>query len=121
VPVGSAAEAILDNIEIVFDTPPYIAVMPKEEIYSYDAVLENTTTGQSIMIHFISALNEPLTINCETKTVTGGELGLSVPYAIDCTDEVDWLYLVPGVNALKWTESSIGGLGIVTTWRGRWS
>jgi hypothetical protein len=121
VAVDTDAEAILDNIEITFDTPPYIAVIAKEEIYSYDAVLENETTGQAITIHFISALNESLTINCETKQVTGGELGLSVPYAIECTDEVDWLYLVPGVNALKYTEASLGTIGLVATWRGRWS
>lgn len=120
-PIGSSGTIALDNTELTWDMPPYIAVLPKEEIYSYDAVLENETTGQSIVIHFISALSEPLTINCETKQVTGGELRLSVPYALDFSDEVDWMYFVPGVNVIRYIESGIGTLGIVTTHQGRYN
>jgi len=122
VPVNSGGTVILDNIELVLDTPPYIHVCASEEIYSYDAVLENTLTGQSMTISFIGALNEKLTINCETGEVTGGALALPVPWAVDWSDEVGRLHLEPGVaNALKYTEAGIGTLGAKTLWRGRWS
>jgi len=122
VPVNSGGMVILDNIEIALDTPPYASVRGSEEIYSYDAVLENTLTGQSMTINFIGALNEKLTINCETGEVLGGALALPVPWAVEWGDEVGRLHLEPGVaNALKYTEAGIGTLGVKTLWRGRWS
>ncbi|MCJ7676822.1 MAG: hypothetical protein MUO35_03780 [Anaerolineales bacterium] len=122
VPANSGGTVILDNIEIALDTPVYAFIRGSEEIYSYDAVLENVTTGQSMTISFIGALNEKLTINCETGEVTGGAMVLPVPWAVEWGDEVGRLHLEPGVaNSLKWTEASLGTLGVKTLWRGRWS
>ncbi len=120
-PSGSGDYFSLDNDEITIDTPPYVHVCASEEIYAYkSARLENLTTGQYIDIHFVSALNEKLTIDCKTMRVTGGELGLEMPYAVDWSDEAEGLYLVPGTNSLRYTEMGIGTLGIVTKRRGRW-
>lgn len=112
-----------DDIRIALETPPYVNVRPSEETYSFHATVENTTTGQSMEIYFLSALNKTLTINCETGEVTSDEDALDrpVPWAVVWEDEVERLHLDPGVNSMAYTEASIGTLGIVTTWRGRWS
>ena len=121
VPFSTAEEIQVDNVEVTLDTPPYVKVCASEEIYSYSARLDNLTTGQSIDINCVSALNQKLTINCATKQVTGGQLGLPVAYAIECSDEAEMMYLVPGTNSMRYTETGIGTIGIVSKWRGRWS
>ncbi len=108
----------LDDIIITHDTPPFVLVCAKEEIYSYDATLENTTTGEGCDIHFISPLTEELTINCETGEVTDA-LGLPVPWAVTFWDPVKRISLAPGSNTLKYTETGIGTLTIGTAHRGR--
>lgn len=122
VPVGSAAIAQYDNIEITWDTPLYVKFQTAESVYAYSGILENLTTAQSVSIYAIGKVAEALTIDCAKREVTGGELGLPIPYCAEWSDEGAGLYLLPGVaNSMRWTEAGIGTLTFVTTWRGRWS
>ena len=121
VPSGTDEEGILDNIEINFDSPPYVKVSAAEEIYAYAGRLENLTTGQYIDVWGSSKLNETLIINCATKAVTGGELGLSCLCVVDFSDEKDGIHLNPGANSMRWIEPTIGTVTIGSKWRGRWS
>lgn len=121
VPTGTAEYVEFDDIEVTFDTPPYTKVQAEESVYAYDATLENLTTGQVATIHFIGKTSEPLTIDCATREAYGGELALAMPWAVEWDDEMEGLYLVPGANSLRWTETGIGTITIVTTHRGRWA
>jgi len=121
VPTGSTAIVQLDNIELTFDTPLYVKFQTAESVYAYSGVLENETTGQSVSIYAIGKVAEALTIDCAKREVYGGELGLPIPYCAEWSDEWAGIYLNPGANSMSWTETGIGTLTFVTTWRGRWS
>jgi len=121
VPTGTAAIVQLDNIEITWDAPPYVKFQTAESVYAYSGVLENETTGQSVSIYAIGKVAEALTIDCAKREVYGGELGLPIPYCAEWSDEAVGIYLNPGANSMSWTETGLGTLTFVTTWRARWS
>jgi hypothetical protein len=121
VPTNTDAVVITDDHTYVWDTPPYVKAQASEAVYAFNATLGNTTTGQTLTIHGITAANYPVTIDCANKRVTAGSLALSLPYWVEASDEREWLYLESGSNALVYTEADIGQLNIVTNWRGRWS
>jgi hypothetical protein len=89
--------------------------------YLLDGVLENTTTGESISIFFLMEIDETLEIDTDAKTVRYLKDGSNQFQAVSVEPlRLDWLRLEAGSNTLKFTESGLSGMNIVTEWRNRY-
>lgn len=99
---------------------PSVTFGAQQGNYDLDAVLTNTTTGDSLILRFLMGTGQTLTINCEDKTVIHATSGANARPALDTdTRRLQWMDCPPGVNTFQWTESGVANCTIVTTWRDR--
>lgn len=81
--------------------------------------ITNNNTGQWLEVSAPVPLNTTLEIDTDNLTVTLSD-GTSVPVHLDDESRADWLPLLPNqTNVIKYTESGVNAVTIVTTWRDR--
>jgi len=129
-PCGSGQYITLDNVAVTFDnaTPltPLIVRGAQETIYHLNAILKNDDTGQEVSVVCPIALNDILRIDTYNKRiqlipVSANDPTVDVPWAAVFSDEADWLYLIPGVNNLRATETGMGTVEYKTIRRDAWA
>lgn len=120
----AAAESMvmLDSATVRLDPTgiPYVAVQSRQAAYWLDAVLENTTTGQTITFAVLMAVDDEIEIDIgrgTARNTTADEavfdgLVFSDPYRFD---------LDPGDNTLEWTEAGLVGVSVEVDVYGRWA
>lgn len=109
----------LDAIKATYDSTrlPIVKVQPEESLYLIDAVLKNETTGDSLAIFALVTFGQSITIDCLNRTVTDGETGLPIPFAVVPSNPDDWMFFVPGSNTIRYTETGVVDVGITPHWR----
>lgn len=100
---------------------PVVAVFGELGNYPLDCVIENTTTSERIRVTATLALNQTLTVDCDTATVTleDGTRMLSALQVLG-TPRQRWLRFTPGANTLRFTDSGTAGVTFVTTFCARY-
>ncbi len=108
---GLLSSVISEMALIQFDTVsttfasanlPTIAVGAEAAAYCFDLTITNNTTGEYIKVAVPCALNETVTIDCETK-----EAYLSDGQRVNVersTERAEWLDLSPGSNTLQYDD-----------------
>jgi hypothetical protein len=89
--------------------------------------LQATITNQSldpdewIKINYVMALNETITIDCLTKTVTGahGENAYGALTRSNNAEKSHWFELLAAANTILFEDASTAGLTLITSWRDR--
>jgi hypothetical protein len=114
----------VNTADVYLDTNYIPSASPASEQsgpYLLDGVLENTTTGESMSVFCLMQINETLEIDTDAKTVKYLKDGSNQFQAVTIEPlRLDWLRLQAGSNTLKFTESGLSGMNIVTEWRNRY-
>lgn len=116
-------DIVVDGLSVDLDTSgiPYFALAAESDCYELNGTLSNDTTEQAITFTLYVTTGDEIEIDVGARTVrnlTTGEDGLL--FGIDATDEEAWISLVPGDNALVWTETGCAGVDIDVDYYGRW-
>lgn len=120
--VGLVSLAVSDLTVYFVSTGTLGAVAGAEaSTYNLDAILENTTTGESITLQLPMAIDETLTIDTEAFTATYSQ-GDGNQYQAFRRNGVRLpiLRLVPGTNTLQFTETGLAGVTLETTFKERY-
>lgn len=116
-------DIVVDGLAVNLDTAaiPYFAISAELDCYELNGTLANETTEQSIRFSIYCTTGDEIEIDVGARTVrnlTTGEDGLL--FGIDPDDEEAWLSLVPGDNAVTWTETGCAGMDLDVAYYGRW-
>jgi hypothetical protein len=89
--------------------------------YQLAATIENTTTGESIVVSYGIALDVGLMVDTDARVVIYLEDGSGQLQAVSFdTVRRDWLKLRPGSNVLKYTETGVQNVSVDISWRERY-
>ena len=98
---------------------PLIFVGTETANYMVNELIENLTTGESMAVYYHGALNNPIVIDTEERTVVYGD-GSSILGAL--TRSGEWLSLKPGVtNQIRVTDAGITQVTHKLDWENRGS
>lgn len=104
-------------VKAYFSEKPLISRTSAVEVYGLDAVIENTTTGESIRVKLPQlAVDETLTIDTGGHTVTDGDDVNQFQAVTKDSGRRYFLRLQPGNNTLEYTESGAAGVTIELSW-----
>ena len=95
-----------------------ISVSPEFDCYTFDSLIENTTTNEWVSIFQGMLINTDLVINTDAKTVylEGHQPIGNIDWS---TVRRDWLRLKGGDNVLQIIDADIAGATIVLSWEDR--
>jgi hypothetical protein len=129
-PTGMGGFVAWDTITVTFDDTnlrtPRIVSGAARAIYIHRGVISNDDTGQSITLFYVAALSELITVDCYRKEVILDDtLGIFAPGAAALSDPEQWLHLrgdaLAASNDLRYVETGIGTVTILTKWKDNWA
>ncbi len=103
-------------------TPTTEFIGSENGAYELACTIENQSTGDSVILECVMALNQELELDTEAKTVTLLDDGSNQFQALTLNGGArrDWLPLQPGNNTLEFTDVGTGNVTITIDWRKRW-
>jgi len=98
---------------------PYAKIASEEANYYLDARITNQTTGDFIDLQTPMALNDTMTVDTDTYSIThdDGTNGLGARTLSSRRNE--WLKLIPGANVLAWDDTGTAAVTCVIKWQDR--
>jgi hypothetical protein len=113
--------ARLETLAVRFEHQMLAQLGAQYGAYQMDAVLANTTTGESLSIALPMELDEALTIDTDAYTVTYGTEGSNQYQAVRRSSvRLPLLRLRPGSNTLSFTDVGTAGVTVAISYRARW-
>ena len=88
---------------------PLLVMGAEERYYNFNATVENTTTGESLLVSVPMSLGSVLIIDTDKRTVTVDGVNNLQALTLD-EERADWLRLAPGANELVFTGAAVGEL-----------
>jgi hypothetical protein len=121
-PTAYDAQAEINSVQLDFDTdntPDATAGAEQASSYNLTAVLANSTTGESITLNTTLELDDTVTIDCDNSTMTNAAGTSLLSGKTLNTVRQHWLRLLPGANALTYTETGVADVDLSITWEDR--
>jgi len=114
----AAAKFEVTAATITFINPPTVSLGSEIQIYNFDAVLKNETTGDRIKIDYPTTINDTLIINCDPDNPTATIKGQLVYSAVGLdTTRNKWMTFAPNqTNTLSYTQAYTGNVTVVVKW-----
>jgi hypothetical protein len=100
-------------------TPDAVAGAEQSSSYNLTAVLANSTTGESITFNTTLELDDSITLDCDNSTLTNAAGTSLLSGKTLNTVRQHWLRLLPGANALTYTETGVADVDLSITWEDR--
>jgi len=100
---------------------PTVSLGSETQIYNFDAVLTNTTTGDRIKIDYPTTINDTLIIDCDPDNPTATLNGQMVYSAVGLdTTRNKWMTFAPNqTNTLRYTQAYTGTVYVNIIWHKR--
>lgn len=118
---GERAEISALTAHLDTDLAPFVDVRGREDVYVFNqAILENTTTGQTATIDAVVAVTDVLEINVANRTVTNTTTGENLISQIEFSDAANWFTIEPGTNNFRLTESGLVSVSVDVDHFDRW-
>jgi hypothetical protein len=110
--VNAAALLQFDTVTATFSSAnlPTIAVGAEALCNYFDVTITNNTTGEYIKVAVPCALNETVTVDCETKEAylsDGGRVSVTLS-----TDRAEWLDMTPGANTFQYDDTGTNAVTV---------
>jgi hypothetical protein len=102
--------------------PPYVSLGAEQTNYHLNLTIENTTTGEKIILDTPMGLNQTLIVDCEAQEVYLYNDDSNLMNALSTNDESrdEWMTLLSGqANQLVFTEDGMAGMQILVNWEDR--
>lgn len=118
---NNAAHFEVDSITLALNSSgvPSVTLGAETGEYFVDMRVENETTDEYIDVRWIAATGNPITIDCENKTATDyGDANIRGAVSVPSVRK-NWLYLAPGTNSIKITETGLADVDITFTYNER--
>ena len=128
-PYGTGRTVEWSDVRLAFNASftPSVVRGTQQDIYWFDALFENLTTGQQFTINALMPVaSSMLVIDAGAHTavvrVTGAH-DVSVLESVEPSDGARWLYILPGAQTFRWTEASLGAATVTVRelYRRRWT
>jgi len=117
----AAAKFEVGSATINLTNPPTVSLGSEIQIYNFDAVLKNDTTGDRIKIDYPTTINDVLTINCDPDNPTATIKGQLIYSAVGLdTTRNKWMTFLPNqTNTLSYTQAYTGNVSVTVYWNNR--
>lgn len=112
-----------DNIIIYLNSagvPKMVLGAEQTDAYFIDAVLANETTGQSVEVKALIAVNDELEVSMETGAAKNLTDDISIANLTTFSDDDGLIELNPGQNRMSYTEADTEGVAIQAYYRHTW-
>jgi hypothetical protein len=106
----------LDNTE-----NPALTLNSEEQIYWMEATITNETTSEAFDLELVCKLNETIVVDCDARVVENETDQTNAYPGFSAQQDDEWLTLDPGSNTLKYEESGVAAVTVVTKWRDTWN
>lgn len=116
------AEAADCTVALDSDYTPAVTLGSEQTNYGMEATIENTTTGDQILIEANLDLGDVLEIDTDHKTVVNLTEGDNLYGALTQVGGVrrDWLPMRSGANVLEYTEAGVADVDVDLVWDRRY-
>lgn len=100
--------------------PVMVLGVEQSDAYYIDGVIENVTTGQTVGLEALVAIDDELQVNMDTGAVMNVTQDLGIANLATFSDNDDLLTLVPGKNEMTYTEAGLVSISINVTYNHVW-